>query len=622
MATTIQLLRSDIARQRPDPGVLVNGVPMVNLNESEPGLFFSDRIGTLFKIGPIAVGDDSPNTSPEGEPGNSKGEAWLDTSGSSPVLKVYDGESWVVCFDDPGGTVTSVGLTFDSVFNVSDAPITTSGSISATLQDQVKNRVFASPDLSDGTPTFRALVANDIPSLNASKITTGALDPGRIPSLDASKITTGTFSPSLIPNLSASKITSGTLPYARGGTGVSSSPLDGELLIGNTAGDAWTKATLTAGANVSITNGGGSITISGSATPTFTSIILDDGAGETLTLGVQNIPPAASYTLRFPTADGTAGNVMVTDGSGDLSFVSSLSNITSISGLTDLYATGSLTIYAGGANNNITLSPTGSGSINVSLSKIVDLADPTADGDAANKRYVDGVAQGLDVKESVKVATTSDITLSGAQTVDGIAVSTGQRILVKNQLTQSENGIYIANTAGVWSRSADANVWDELVSAFVFVEEGASNSDNGYVCTVNSGGTLGVTAVTWDQFSGAGQITAGDGLSKTGNTLDVNVDSRAAGTKTTAIVSDEVRIDAGWTGQTSLTTLGTIVTGTWNANIIGLAYGGTGVDNTAITQNYALLGPNTGGPGNASFREILTSDVAPITGGSWDAGTF
>lgn len=622
MATTIQLLRSDIARQRPDPGVLANGVPMVNLNESEPGLFFSDRTGDLFKVGPVAVGPDAPNTNPEGETGNSKGETWLDTSGSSPILKVYDGGAWVTCFDDPGGTVTSVGLSFSSLFDVANTPVTTSGTLTATLQSQVKNRVFASPDLSDGTPTFRALVANDIPGIDASKIVTGALDPGRIPSLDASKITTGTFSASRIPNLNASKITSGTLPYTRGGTGVSAAPLDGELLIGNTASVAWTKTTLTQGLNIGITNGGGSITVATSSDPTFTSVILDDGAGETLTLEVQNIPSAGSYTLRFPTADGTSGNVMVTNGAGDLSFVSALSNITSVSGLTGLYATGALTIYAGGASNDITLSPTGSGNINVSLSKIVDLADPTADGDAANKRYVDGVAQGLDVKESVKVATTSDITLSGAQTVDGIAVSTGQRILVKNQLTQSENGIYIANTAGVWSRSADANVWDELVSAFVFVEEGASNSDNGYVCTVNSGGTLGVTAVTWDQFSGAGQITAGDGLSKTGNTLDVNVDSRAAGTKTTAIVSDEVRIDAGWTGQTSLTTLGTIVTGTWNANIIGLAYGGTGVDNTAITQNYALLGPNTGGPGNASFREILTSDVAPVTGGSWDAGTF
>ena len=363
MATTIQLLRSDIARQRPDPGVLTNGVPMVNLNEREPGLFFSDRTGDLFKVGPVAIGDEAPNTNPEGESGNSKGETWLDTSGSSPILKVYDGGAWVACFDDPGGTVTSVGFTFDSVFNVSGAPVTSSGSISATLQDQVKNRVFASPNLSDGTPTFRALVANDIPGIDASKIITGALDPGRVPSLDASKITTGTFLASLIPNLSASKITSGTLPFTRGGTGISAAPLDGELLIGNNAGGGWAKTTLTAGTNIGIANAGGSITISTSATPTLTSIILDDGAGDTLTLGVQNVP--IPYTLRFPGVDGTSGNVLVTDGGGDLSFTSTLTNITSVSGLTSLFALGTLTIYAGGAANNIILEPAGGGLVQI-----------------------------------------------------------------------------------------------------------------------------------------------------------------------------------------------------------------------------------------------------------------
>jgi hypothetical protein len=365
MATTIQLLRSDIARQRPDPGVLANGVPMVNLNESEPGLFFSDRTGTLFKVGPVAIGTDVPNTNPEGEPGNAKGETWLDTSGIDPILKVYDGGSWVKCFEDPGGTVTSVGLTFTSLFTVSNSPVTSSGTLTASLQDQVKNTVFSGPDAVDGTPSFRALVDSDIPALSATKITSGQFDSGRIPSLNASKITTGTFSTSRIPNLNASKITSGTLPYTVGGTGVSAAPLDGELLIGNNAGGGWTKTTLTAGANIGIANAGGSITISSSATPTLTSVILDDGAGETLTLEVQNIPPAGSYTLRFPTADGTSGNVMVTDGAGDLSFVSSLSNITSISGLTGLYAVGALTIYAGGAANNIILEPTGGGLVQI-----------------------------------------------------------------------------------------------------------------------------------------------------------------------------------------------------------------------------------------------------------------
>lgn len=363
MATTIQLLRSGIAQQRPEPGVLANGTPMVNLHESEPGLFFSDRAGELVKIGPISVGGSPPNSSPEGEPGNSKGEAWLDTSGSNPILKVYSGDSWVNCFEDPGGTVASVGLAFDAVFDVSNSPVTTSGTLSASLKDQVKNTVLAAPVAADGTPSFRALVSADIPVLPATKVTTGQFDSGRIPSLDASKIITGTFSSDRIPNLNASKITSGTLSYTVGGTGISAAPSDGELFIGSTSGGGWVKNSLTAGSNVGITNSGGSITISLSPTPTLTSIVLDDGAGDTLTLGVQDV--TAPYTLNFPGADGSAGNVLVTDGAGDLSFASSLTNISSISGLSTLYALGPLAIYSGGAANNIILEPTGGGLVQI-----------------------------------------------------------------------------------------------------------------------------------------------------------------------------------------------------------------------------------------------------------------
>lgn len=152
--------------------------------------------------------------------------------------------------------------------------------------------------------------------------------------------------------------------------------------------------------------------------------------------------------------------------------------------------------------------------------KITNLANPVSDTDAANKYYVDSVAQGLDVKASVIAATTGDITLSGLQNIDGITVSAGDRVLVKNQAAAAENGIYIAS-ASAWTRSSDADTWNELVSAYVFIETGSTYADSGWVCTVNAGGTLGVTPVTWSQFSGAGTYIAGTGLTLTGNTFSI-----------------------------------------------------------------------------------------------------
>ena len=155
---------------------------------------------------------------------------------------------------------------------------------------------------------------------------------------------------------------------------------------------------------------------------------------------------------------------------------------------------------------------------------VTGLSAPTASSDAATKADVDSVTEGLDVKASVRVATTANITLSGTQTIDGISVIAGDRVLVKDQTATADNGIYVV-AAGAWSRSSDANAWTELVSAFTFVEVGTTQAGNGYICTVAAGGTLGVTAVTFSQFSSAGQLQPGAGLTRTGNTLDVGTAS-------------------------------------------------------------------------------------------------
>ena len=153
--------------------------------------------------------------------------------------------------------------------------------------------------------------------------------------------------------------------------------------------------------------------------------------------------------------------------------------------------------------------------------------DPTNNLHAATKQYVDGVASGLDVKKSVRVATTGNGTLSSAyangQTVDGVSLSTNDRILIKDQSTGSENGIYTVNSSGAPTRATDFDANSEVTGgAFTFVEEGTANANLGFVLTNTGSITLGSTSLAFSQFSGAGQITAGTGLTKSGNTINAD----------------------------------------------------------------------------------------------------
>ena len=164
---------------------------------------------------------------------------------------------------------------------------------------------------------------------------------------------------------------------------------------------------------------------------------------------------------------------------------------------------------------------TATGNYSMGGNKITSLADPTAAQDAATKAYVDATKQGLDIKDSVRVATTANITLSGLQAIDGVTVVAGDRVLVKDQSTGSQNGIYVA-AVGSWARATDADTSAKVTSGlYAFVEEGTANADSGWVLTTNNPITLDTTGLAFAQFSGAGQITAGAGLTKSGNTLDV-----------------------------------------------------------------------------------------------------
>jgi hypothetical protein len=164
--------------------------------------------------------------------------------------------------------------------------------------------------------------------------------------------------------------------------------------------------------------------------------------------------------------------------------------------------------------------------VDLNNQKITNLTDPTNPQDAANKRYVDSAVVGIDWKPSVRVATTAAITLAtgleNGDTLDGVTLATGDRILVKNQVDATENGIYVVAASGAPTRSTDADTAAEITASFaVFVEEGTVNTDSGWTLTNNGTITVGTSELSFTQFTGLGQITAGAGLTKTANTLDV-----------------------------------------------------------------------------------------------------
>jgi len=184
--------------------------------------------------------------------------------------------------------------------------------------------------------------------------------------------------------------------------------------------------------------------------------------------------------------------------------------------------------------------PTGSVSLNSQT--ITNVADPVNAQDAATKGFVEATSQGLDVKDSCVAATTGNITIATAlnngDTLDGVTLSTNDRVLVKDQSTASQNGIYIVGSSP--ARADDLAAGADAAGMFTFVEQGTVNADNGFVCTSNKGSAVvGTNNLTYAQFSGAGQITAGDGLDKSGNTLSVDLKANGG----LVIESTEIAID-------------------------------------------------------------------------------
>jgi len=252
--------------------------------------------------------------------------------------------------------------------------------------------------------------------------------------------------------------------------------------------------------------------------------------------------------------------------------------------------------------------------VSLNSQKITGLADPTADGDAANKGYVDGVAQGLDVKDSVVATTTANGTLSSAfangQSIDGVTLQTGDRILIKNQTTASQNGIYNVNASGAPSRTTDMATGANAAGAFVFVEQGTINAENGFTCTSDTGSAVvGTNNLTFAQFSGAGQVIAGDGLDKSGNTLSVDLKANGG----LVIESTEIAVKLDASSITGTLAIGDGGTGATTATAALTALGLSNYAKTLIDDADAAAARTTLGLGSISTQ---AANSVAITGGS------
>lgn len=242
--------------------------------------------------------------------------------------------------------------------------------------------------------------------------------------------------------------------------------------------------------------------------------------------------------------------------------------------------------------------------------RIMSLTDPSSDQDAATKAYVDSVASGLDVKESVRAASTANGTLASAfangQALDGITLATGDRILLKHQSTASENGVYTVNASGAPTRATDYDSTAEVTTgAFTFVEEGTVNQSTGWTLTTTGTITLGSTSLAYTQFSGAGLITPGDGLDKSGNTLSVDLKANGG----IVIESTELALDLAASNMTGTLAIGDGGTGATTAAAAASALGVGTEDSPEFTSPYASSSIELGHASDTTLTRRSAGDI-------------